>query len=113
MSIIQTKKEYTREEKLEQIKNRIIASNTSNYSALKIWVRDGFNKVWKDKEFTAQEICDTFGTSALDLFNSHSKAQDLLQAVDPTYVRLTPPKEVEFEIVNGAPTGKVIIHEQK
>jgi hypothetical protein len=51
-----------------------------------------FNMVWYDSKYSAKQIVDAFGTDASDLFVFSGDIQNLLYALDNTYVPLIPPK---------------------
>ena len=65
-----------------------------------------FNMVWYDKQYSAKQIVDGFGTDGADLFKFSSDIQNLLYALDNTYVPLVPPKEY---VIN--PDGTVTVEE--
>lgn len=51
-----------------------------------------FNMVWKNKDFTAKQIVDEFGTDAVAMFTVSGTIQGLLASIDPSYEALVPPK---------------------
>lgn len=52
-----------------------------------------FDIVWHTKGKSPQEVCDLLGTEAVKAFELHAKMQELIYALDPTWVPLVPPHE--------------------
>ena len=75
------------------------------YNTLKRSVIDGFNGVWRDKEFTPQDILTAFGTDAKALFELSWRAQQLLKSLDDSWVYLIPDYEVTFDDAGNATVG--------
>lgn len=101
MSIINAQQINT----VEKVKNNILSNNKVAYLGLKDSVVNGFNNVWNNKDFTAQEILTAFGTDAKALFELSWSAQLLLKSLDNTWVYLIPEYEVAFDVDGNATVG--------
>ena len=80
-----------REQRLLLEVNDIIKNNRALLDRMKIMHTASFNRIWNNREFTAQEIFDKFGNEAVSLFIYSSQIQNLLRAIDPSYIPLPPP----------------------
>ena len=83
--------DLTQEEKIEKHKADIIKKNNKLYNRMKREHQTLFNMIWSDELLSPQEVLDSFGTDAVDLFTFSSKIQELLEQVDSSYVALVPP----------------------
>lgn len=70
--------------------DKILAANTQCLSVMKMTAINTFNLFWKNPNKTAQEVCDQFGTDAAKAFELHAGLQQLIYAIDNTWVPLVP-----------------------
>lgn len=70
---------------------------------------DGF---WFSPDYSPQEINAVYDTKALNLFTNSKRTKDYLLSVDPNCLEdkyINPPLPAVPELVDGAPTGRMII----
>ena len=67
-------------------------ANAQMYNILKTAHSHRYNAIWRDRQFTPEQIIAEFGTDAKTLFEASEAIQELLLAVDPTYVHLSVPE---------------------
>lgn len=91
MSIFQTPEQRPVIPKEVQLATQIKQTNTQTLFMLKMGVTSAFELVWTAPE--PQAVLDQFGTSASQLFQASNAAQQLIKALDPTWVELVPPYE--------------------
>ena len=87
MSIIDPNTEV----EVADVVKKIKLSNLVLYKKILQAVNDGFSIIWGNKNFTAQEIFDAFGTEAKDLFILSSDLQTLLAKANPSFEPMIPP----------------------
>lgn len=85
--------ELTKEQKLEDLKEQIKRQSFMAILSLKNQQKHLFGMIWNHGTFTPQEILDSFGTSAVELFVVSKNIEDLLEAALPNYERLVVPYE--------------------
>jgi hypothetical protein len=79
MSILtQTPQPPTDAEKLQRVVKTIKTISSRTYDDLVRVQKQGIDSVWKDRDFTPQEIIDALGTNAIKVFNMHGKLTDYL-----------------------------------
>jgi hypothetical protein len=78
-------------EQLPTVKDHIVDVNTSCLINMKNSAKINFELFWFNPEKTPQEICDMFGTDAVKAFQAHSKLQELIYFLDPSWEPLVPP----------------------
>jgi len=88
---------------IEQHKQNITIKNQKLYKRIKNEHSKIFDMIWNTRDITPQEVLDSFGTDAQDLFTFSSSIQTLLSQVDSNYVALVPPMEYEIN-ENGTVT---------
>jgi hypothetical protein len=52
-----------------------------------------FDLIWNHPSLLPQRVCDLMGDKAAGAFDAHTKLQELILIVDPTWVALVPPVE--------------------
>lgn len=95
MSILNN--ETTQEQKIDNLKTDITKKSNRLYQKIKREHEKIFNMIWNNPTVSPQEILDSYGEDAIDLFTYSSSLQDLLYQVDDTYVALVPPNEWELD----------------
>jgi len=79
MSILtQTPQPPTDAEKLQRVVKTIKTISARTYDDLVRVQKQGIDSVWKDRDFTPQEIIDALGANAIKVFNMHGKLTDYL-----------------------------------
>ena len=68
----------TKEQRLQDIVNRVKRLSASTYRDLVRTQQDGIDAVWYNRDFTPQEIIDALGDDAVKVFAFHGKLTDLL-----------------------------------
>jgi len=71
--------------------DRIVDENTRCLSVMKDTARAVFQLLWHSTDKTPQQVCDMMNTDAAQGFLAHSKLQELIYLIDPTWVPLVPP----------------------
>lgn len=88
-----------------------VSSNSNIANVARVY-KEMFDAFWHNDKFTPQQACDAWGTEALTMFMKSSATRDFLLAMDveclPEEYRTTP-LPVNPEIVDGAPTGRMIV----
>lgn len=69
---------------------KIQMANTQCLNVMKATAKNTFDLFWNNPRKTAQEICDQFNTDASKAFDLHAGLQQLIYAIDNTWVPLTP-----------------------
>lgn len=81
---------------LEEVINRIDTANQNAIRAAKSAVQVSYNSTWNNPDYTPEQIitalCVKYKATPEELINAHSLLQDVIQASDSTYVRLTMPE---------------------
>ena len=72
---------------------RIKKNNLDLWNEIDMTHRRIFSMVWFDKDYTAKQIVDGFGTDAKDLFVFSGMIQDFLGEINPEYKPCIPPKK--------------------
>ncbi len=72
---------------------RIKQNNLDFWNEINTTHKRIFNMVWYDKDLSAKQIVDGFGTDAKDLFVFSGNVQEFLALINPKYVPLIPPKK--------------------
>lgn len=85
---------------------RIKQINTELYNIMKSRHTAIYNLVWKNKDYTPQQILDAFGKEADLLFQLSSGIQQILKSADDAYPVLDP--KTEYEIKPSA-DGTVVV----
>jgi hypothetical protein len=100
MSIFEPKEEIiiepTREQVVRKEYNDLVKFNAQYLEDTKNYLKIAFNKVWSNPNATPEEMLAEAGNNAYLLFQVSSALQDLILSIDPTYVKMLPPVEVEF-----------------
>jgi hypothetical protein len=82
MSILtQTSQTPSDSEKLKRISNNIKSISSRTYNDLVRVQKTGIDSVWKNREFTPQEIIDALGDDAIKIFDVHGKLTDYLVSI--------------------------------
>jgi len=74
-----------------------------------------FNIFWRNPNSTPHQMADAWGTTALDMFQKSALTRAYLLAIDSTSLNdpqddyINTPLPVTPEIVDGAPTGRMIV----
>lgn len=76
---------------LEIANTNINQIGTNDYNLLTAHALQTFNIIWSSPEYTPQGIMDSRGTGAGQMFVIFGKLQELLVAIDPSYVPLSAP----------------------
>jgi len=71
--------------------DRIVDENTRCLSVMKDTARAVFQLLWHSTDKTPQQVCDMMNTDAAKGFLAHSKLQELIYLIYPTWVPLVPP----------------------
>ena len=85
------KRQGTRDEKLYELRNQIVAISSKLYRRMEAQHTAIFNMIWHDDEITAQEVFDDYGSDSASLFLFSQNIQTMLYQADPNYVPLAPP----------------------
>lgn len=80
-------------DKLKELVIHLKGINKALYDYIDASHKGGFDLLWNNSNFTAQEILNEFGSDAVQLFILSKAIQQLLKAANPNYVALVPPKE--------------------
>lgn len=72
---------------IERIRNL----STALLSQMKQTAKIQFDLVWKNKDYTPQQVSDMLGVEAVAAMDAHYNLQVLIASVDPTWVPLVPP----------------------
>jgi hypothetical protein len=100
----------TNAEKLANISNRIKSISTRTYNDLVRVQKNGIDAVWKDREFTPQQIVDALGDDAVKIFDFHSGLTQYLVTVSTLDgVDYTPALPTHAFTINN---GKITITDQ-
>lgn len=70
-----------------------------------------FNTIWKNVDFTPQQICDGFGTDTAALFQLSNDLQTTFKTANPEYEVLNPPNAVTIN-TDGTVTIGALINSQ-
>jgi hypothetical protein len=65
-------------EKLQRITNTIKTISTRTYNDLVRAQKMGIDSLWKNKDFTPQQIIDSLGDDAIKIFDVHGKLTEYL-----------------------------------
>lgn len=90
------------------LKNQVVSAMNSFVRQYKA----GFDLLWKNQKATPQEILDAIGADGVELFTKSAATRDYILSVNPDLLPVqyqSPPLPVEPEIVDGAPTGRMIV----
>lgn len=73
---------------------------------------DGFKTLWQNPNATPQEILDVIGADGVELFTKSAATRDYILSVNADLLPVqyqSPPLPVNPEIVDGAPTGRMVV----
>ena len=73
--------------------DEIKMQNTMCLQVMKATAKNVFEIMWNNPTLTPQQICDQMGTNATLAFEAHSKLQELIYLIDPSWEPLVPPFE--------------------
>lgn len=107
MSIFQ-EEQLTQEEKLRAIKNEIARFNTRTLSIFKERYLKSLELVWGNKKASPQDILDSYGTSAVELFVTSNAVADFIKSVDPLFEKPIPPYEYTINEDGTVTVGDLI-----
>jgi hypothetical protein len=74
--------------------NQIDMISMAALNVLKNTIKRCFELIWNSDTYTAQDVCDMYGTGALKLFIASAQVQGLIKTLDPNYVVLEAPADV-------------------
>ena len=70
--------------------NALQVQNTMCLQVMKSTAKNVFEIVWHNGSLTPQQVCDAMGVDAVKGFDAHSALQELIYAIDPSWVPLEP-----------------------
>jgi hypothetical protein len=73
--------------------DKIRGLNTMCLQVMKSTAKEVFALVWENPTASPQDICDMMGAGASGAFDLFEALQQLIYALDPTWVALVPPVE--------------------
>lgn len=74
---------------------KVLNKVSTLYNLIKIKHNEIFNDIWRDED--PQKLINDIGYErAIALFTLSASLQDILASADPEYVKLTPPRTVDF-----------------
>lgn len=89
--------------------DRIAVSNSQCLAQMKRTVTETYELLWGTKGQTPQQVCDLMGNQSALGFTLHGKLQEMIYALDPTWVPLLPTHEYVKNADGTVTIGEILV----